>query len=245
MNATPADDELSVMELRRYTLHPHKRDVLIDVFDREFVETQEAVGMAVVGQFREPSDPDKFVWLRGFRDTASRERGLAAFYGGPTWQAHRNVANATMIDSDNVLLLQRAWPGTGLPFDPRRRAAPDAVAIPQGAVDITVFYLKEPAVPELLAFCRNEMTQVLADNGALTQAWYVTNLSENTFPGLPIRAGEHALVGVGLFANLAILEALNQSGVWAQKIAPTLAPWLSRPCEPHRLVPTARSALHA
>ena len=34
-----------VVELRQYTLHPGKRDVLIDLFDREFVETQEQVGI--------------------------------------------------------------------------------------------------------------------------------------------------------------------------------------------------------
>ena len=34
-----------VVELRQYTLHPGKRDVLMDLFDREFVETQEEVGI--------------------------------------------------------------------------------------------------------------------------------------------------------------------------------------------------------
>lgn len=30
-----------IVELRQYTLHPGKRDTLIELFDREFVETQE------------------------------------------------------------------------------------------------------------------------------------------------------------------------------------------------------------
>ncbi|PYK42992.1 MAG: hypothetical protein DME46_08650, partial [Verrucomicrobia bacterium] len=63
-----------VVELRQYTLHPGKRDVLIDLFDREFVETQEAVGMKVIGQFRELGHPNHFVWLRGFRDMTSRAK---------------------------------------------------------------------------------------------------------------------------------------------------------------------------
>src|SRR5437016_8439463 len=41
-----------IVELRQYTLHPGQRDVLIDLFDREFVESQEALGMKVIGQFR-------------------------------------------------------------------------------------------------------------------------------------------------------------------------------------------------
>lgn len=43
----------SVVELRQYTLHAGKRDVLIDLFDRELVESQEALGMKVIGQFHD------------------------------------------------------------------------------------------------------------------------------------------------------------------------------------------------
>src|SRR5260221_1278098 len=72
-----------VLELRQYTLHPGKRDVLIDLFDREFVESQEALGMKVIGQFRDLDNPNRFVWLRGFRDMPSRAQALKDFYGGP------------------------------------------------------------------------------------------------------------------------------------------------------------------
>ena len=92
-----------VVELRQYTLHPGKRNVLIDLFDREFVEPQEALGMKVIGQFRDLERPDRFVWLRGFSDMPSRKQALTDFYGGPVWKANREAANATMIDSDNVL----------------------------------------------------------------------------------------------------------------------------------------------
>ena len=48
-----SDTQHSLVELRQYTLHPQQRDVLIDLFDSEFVETQEAHGMRVLGQFRD------------------------------------------------------------------------------------------------------------------------------------------------------------------------------------------------
>src|SRR6266700_2591120 len=60
-----------IVELRQYTLHPGKRDAFIDLFDRQFIETQEAVGVRVIGQFRDVDDPNRFVWLRGFRDMPS------------------------------------------------------------------------------------------------------------------------------------------------------------------------------
>lgn len=46
-----------IVELRQYLLWPGQRDVLIELFDREFVESQEATGMAVVGQFRDLDQP--------------------------------------------------------------------------------------------------------------------------------------------------------------------------------------------
>lgn len=63
-------DDLAIIELRQYTLHPGRRDELIELFDREFVETQEDAGIVVLGQFRDLDAPDRFVWLRGFRDMA-------------------------------------------------------------------------------------------------------------------------------------------------------------------------------
>ncbi|MER7443901.1 NIPSNAP family protein [Micromonospora avicenniae] len=71
------------VELRRYTLRAGRRDELIDLFDREFVESQEESGMAVQGQFRNLDRPDQFAWLRGFADMRSRRTSLAAFYSEP------------------------------------------------------------------------------------------------------------------------------------------------------------------
>src|SRR5215813_8306690 len=102
-----------IVELRQYTLHPGQRDVLIALFEHAFIEAQEAVGITVIGQFRDLDDPNRFVWLRGFSDMDQRLAALQAFYGGPVWQAHREAANATLVDSDNVLLLHPVHPTSG------------------------------------------------------------------------------------------------------------------------------------
>jgi hypothetical protein len=78
------------------------------------IEPQNALDAHVLGTFRDLDDPDRFVWLRGFRDIPARGKALEAFYGGPVWQAHKNDANATTVDSDNVLLLRPASPGWGI-----------------------------------------------------------------------------------------------------------------------------------
>jgi hypothetical protein len=43
----------SVVELRQYTLHPGRRGELVALFERELVETQEAAGIRVLGQFED------------------------------------------------------------------------------------------------------------------------------------------------------------------------------------------------
>ena len=108
---------VTVLELRRYTLQPGRRDELIALFEREFVEPQEELGAQVVGTFRDVADPDAFVWVRAFADMAVRHRALTAFYGGPVWKRHCEAANATMIDFDDVLLLEPV--GAGFPARPR------------------------------------------------------------------------------------------------------------------------------
>jgi quinol monooxygenase YgiN len=105
----------AVLELRRYTLHPGRRDELIELFEREFVDAQEAVGAHLFGLFRSPASPDEFVWLRGFRSMTARKQALEDFYFGPVWKEHRESANATMIDSDDVLLLRPVLRGLTSP----------------------------------------------------------------------------------------------------------------------------------
>lgn len=79
---------MRVLELRQYTLLPGRRDELIELFDREFVEPQEALGMQIVGTFRDLDDADRFIWLRAFDDMAGRGEALSAFYTGPAWKTH-------------------------------------------------------------------------------------------------------------------------------------------------------------
>src|SRR5919106_1412698 len=131
-----------VVELRQYTIRPGQRDVLVELFDREFVESQEAVGMQLIGQFRDLDRPDRFVWLRGFPDMERRQRGLEAFYGGPVWKAHSAAANATMVDVDDVLLLRP--PTAAFGFGPQPpRPAPGA-RTPASTVVATICSLDGP-----------------------------------------------------------------------------------------------------
>lgn len=246
IQAPPAIDfDSAVIELRRYTLHPGRREALIALFDREFVETQEAAGIAVLGQFRDLDAPDRFVWLRGFSGMDRRAASLAAFYDGPVWRRHRDAANATMIDSDDVLLLRPAWLGAGMSMRGRTRACgPVRTALP-GLLDTRILRLREAASPELLRFCRDTATAVLERGGGEVLGWYVTEPAPNDFPRLPVREGEPVLVGFAMFETATARDAFAAGESWEREVEPRLARWLASAPERLRLGPTARSAIHA
>ena len=184
-----------IVELRQYTLHPGKREVLIDLFDREFVESQEALGMKVIGQFRDLDNPNRFVWLRGFRDMPSRAQALKDFYGGPVWKAHREAANTTMIDSDNVLLLHPATPTSGFVLSEtghalkRDRTRSGANRSWRRSIISMRRWMRARSTFE------KTVKPVLIGSGATILASFVTEHSENTFPALPVREGENVFVG--------------------------------------------------
>lgn len=245
MTSHPTDADFPIVELRQYLLRPGQRELLVDLFEREFVEPQEADGMAVMGQFRDLDNADRFTWLRGFPSMPARQAGLDAFYGGPVWQAHRDAANATMADSDNVLLLRPAWPGSGISMRGRVRAAQGSATAPAGQLDARIFHLREPAGDALLDLCRGTLGPLLARAGADVLGWYATEASPNNFPRLPVREGEQVLAAFAMFADPAACDAFARGGAWGREAQPLLDRWLARPTHHLRLAPTARSAIHA
>ena len=162
-------EQIGVVELRQYTLQPGRRDELIELFDRELVETQEACGMRLLGQFRDEDRPDHFVWLRGFADMETRREALTAFYSGPVWAAHARAAVATMIDSDDVYLLEPVrLPELGARPDGQRDPEPLWITVlPAGQVDDR----------EAIGLLR-------------------TLTADNTYPALPVHEGVDVVVRI-------------------------------------------------
>ncbi|MFD9969750.1 NIPSNAP family protein [Streptomyces sp. NPDC059011] len=237
-----------VVELRQYTLHPGRRDVLVDLFDREFVESQEAVGATVLGQFRDLDDPDRFVWLRGFEDMQRRAEALESFYHGPVWQAHRDEANATMVDSDDVLLLRPASARGGFPVPVAARPAPGGPApSPPSLVLVTIWYGHGPFDATFAEFFQQRVRPVLAGTGGEPLAYLQSKHAPNTFPALPVRMGEEVFVWFARFADEDHIDdhlnRLRQSGRWREEVLPTLSERWARPPQRLRLAPTERSLL--
>lgn len=233
-----------VLELRQYKIIPGRRDEMIALFERHFVDSQDALGMRIVGTFRDLDDPNRFTWLRTFPDMATRERQLNAFYFGPVWQAHRGEANPLLDDNDNVLLLKPAAPqfAFAAPAGPR-----PAVEGRDGLVVATIHYLWKDPAEGFAAFFSDRMAPALAAAGLPVLGAYVAENSENTFPRLPVRQHEKVFVWFTRAddqgAHAAVRRRLLASPRWQAEVDPALANYEERAAQMLRLSPTPRSQL--
>jgi hypothetical protein len=235
MNAlarAPNPSPATVFELRQYTLHAGQRETLIELFEREFVDPQEALGITLPGLFRDLDDADRFVWLRGFPGMAARASALAAFYDGPVWRAHRDAANATMIDSDDVLLL--------------RPVGQAAVAIDSDGDDASIVvigishFAAGVDVSARSGLLVEAIAPVLTDAGARISACYVSEQSANNYPRLPVREGEN------VFAWIAVFPSVSAHAACRDAVTAALCAVASMPAQKQlvlRLAPTSRSHL--
>ncbi|MEV4113956.1 NIPSNAP family protein [Nonomuraea sp. NPDC049695] len=215
-----------IYDLRQYTLLPGRRDTLIELFEREFVETQEAVGMRVHGTFRVEGAPDRFVWLRSYPSMPARQASLEAFYDGPVWEAHRDAARDTMKDTDDVLLLH----SVGAELPEWERPAIGATELPSSLYAATIYHVEDG----FSAFFAREVAPVLVEAGVPPIACLETEHSENNFPRHPIRTGENVFVWFARFEGAEDEREVE---------LPMLKPRLTAAPERILLRPTARSAM--
>jgi hypothetical protein len=200
---------MRVIELRRYVMKPGRRDDLIDLFEREFLESQEQCGMLPLGHYRDLEDDNSFVWLRAFEGMESRKRALEAFYlESSAWRENRDAANDTMVDSDNVLLLRPARPGSGFDLNglerPPLRA--NGGSAPASFLAASIVMMPAPVSEAYIAQFESQVLPRLRDV-ARRCAYLVTEEHPNTFPRLPVREGEYCFVAIGVCESLAALDA--------------------------------------
>lgn len=235
-----------VMELRQYKIVEGRRDAFVELFDREFVESQEATGLRLVGQFRDLDDPDRFVWMREFPDMAARERSLGAFYSGAHWQALRGQANSLLFDNDNVLLLKPAGPDRGFRPSPPR-APVGATSKPGGVVVANIWRLWLEPDAAFADFFETTVRPELEAAGLPVIAAFLPERAANNYPKLPIREGEKLFVWFvrahSPDAYAAAMQRLEARPGWKARVAPALADKLESPPVVRRLAPTPRSAL--
>lgn len=248
--STPAAMDICspIIDLRQYTLYPGTRDRFIELFDREFVETQEAVGMRIIGQFRDLGDPNRFVWMRGFRDMSARGEALTSFYmGSEAWRRFGEIARADMIDSTDALLLHPIFPDAAFALpEAVDRPAIDAPLAP-GLIVATIHSLPKMIDDAVLEFFGGTvLPRIARAHGRLLGA-FATEYSSNNFPRLPLREDENVFISFLGFGSLAAyhqhMTALGRDTEWRNEVYPALLKRLHGRPHTLRLAPTSRSQL--
>ena len=190
---------IGVLEFRRYTLLPGARDVLIDLFERHLIAPQEELGAQIIGHFRDLDHPDRFVWLRAFRDLPSRRRALEAFYSSEVWGAHRDAANATLVDHEDVFLL-RPPAGTDLRHGLTHVRPPDGER--RGVFTSAVWQLAAPLSADAVTSFGCRLERLVQDSRGTWDTLLLTEPTPNNYPRLRIREGEDVIVAFARFDDV-------------------------------------------
>lgn len=230
------------VELRAYRTQPGCRDALIDMFEGRFLDTYEQCGAAIPGSFRTPEDPDRWVWLRAFRDPQARRDALEAFYSSAAWLAGREACNATIADTRDAWLLREAGSPESVP-------ASTPASPPAGAAGCFLFELHRPTARDSAGFVRAWQAMALPfsmELGAVPLLQWVEDRRENLYPRQPLRRGA-AFVVLTRFADAStrdeFLARRRAAPAWSRRIRPRLFDQLRAPPWVLRLDPTARSRL--
>ena len=230
----------ALFELRNYSTRPGRRDALVDLFERHFLDAYEAAGARVVGTFMNQRDPDRWVWIRAFADNRARGEALDGFYRSPEWLARRAAANDTIADISDALLLRLRFGE----FASLR--APDGDSgQPASVVECLRWFPREGQAARLADRVLADLVPLLTRSGGAAAAVLESVALPNSYPRLPLRE-DAAVVVLTRYADAmsyqAALASRDRPAAWRRAID-VIDRLAVRPLEAWPLQPTARSAL--
>lgn len=196
---TAKEGEIGVIELRNYSIKPGRRDEFIEYFETKLVQPQQELKGYPIGQFRIGTQPDQFVWWRGFTSMEERSRFLPGFYHGPAWKQHRSTANSMLANNDNVNLLQPLiWADGELVAG---RAIPTDKLRIKGGIAVVDFYVANTKLPRLIELLAKEWLAVWEKEGLTDYTLWVAADKENDFPALPVFQNKDLLVVIAFYKD--------------------------------------------
>ena len=234
----------TVFEFRNYVMQPEGRDVLIDMFEREFLDAYESGGTRVIATFRNLDDADRWVWIRAFADGKARGKALNNFYSSAAWRSLRGPANATIGDVSNALLLRLHDGDAVTDIDKRPKAG--STRVPGSLIVATTHLLQDCGDADFAARFAKEAAPVLRKLGSAPFATFTTERGPNSFPRQAVRDKDTVFLTLTRFDSVAAydvaLSALRDSRAW-QSVDAGLGHLRVAPVEVLRLKPTPRSGL--
>ena len=192
------DPKIKVLELRNYLLKPTRTDEFQSYFNKHFVKPMTELGGYTLGQFKIRGLADRFVWLRGFTDMKTRVKFLNDFYvNSNVWKEFGPGANDMMINSDNVYLL-RPLPGSKKIIDQSEPVSESAVQT-HNAITVIDFYVCNSTLDRVIDLFDKAYLPFLKKLDILNTTLWISEMSENDFPRLPVFQDKNLLVAITLY----------------------------------------------
>lgn len=188
------NQNIRVLELRNYLVKPNIAGEFGDYFDTNFVTPMKDLGGYTLGQFRMKDVNDRFVWMRGFSDMTTRLHFLSDFYlNSPVWKEYGPGANDMMINSDNVYLLRPLNADDG-------QVDSNDFSKKHGFV-VVDFYICNGRLVDAIELFNKEYLPLLKTFGVSDISLWVSEMSENDFPRLPVFQDKNLLVSISAFKD--------------------------------------------
>jgi len=191
-------ENINVLELRNYLLKPNLADAFGHYFHSKFVAPMNELGGYTLGEFKINDVNDRFVWLRGFTDMKTRVKFLNDFYiDSPTWNEHGRGANEMMINSDNVYLLK-----------PLHK---NAFSKTDKAITVVDFYTCNSTLDKVIQLFDAEYIPFLKSINIEDISLWVSEMTENDFPRLPVFQDKNLLVTLSSYQDRNEYEAKQKN----------------------------------
>jgi hypothetical protein len=181
-------ENINVLELRNYLLKPNLADTFSHYFHSRFVAPMNELGGYTLGEFKINAVNDRFVWLRGFTNMKTRVKFLNDFYiNSVTWKEYGKGANEMMINSDNVYLLKPLHKNVFLKTDK--------------TITVIDFYVCNGTIDKVINLFDTEYIPFLKTINVDDISFWVSEITENDFPRLPVFQDKNLLVAITNFQD--------------------------------------------
>jgi len=199
-NLLETNQNINVLELRNYLLKPNRADEFRIYFNNHFVKPMAELGGYTLGQFKINGVNDRFVWMRGFTDMGTRIKFLNDFYmNSPTWKEFGPGANDMMINSDNVYLL-RPLNINNSSKEQSKGINSNALKTDKGIV-VVDFYICNSTLDKVINLFNSSYVPFLKTLDIHNITLWVSEMSENDFPRLPVFQDKNLLLTVTTYKD--------------------------------------------
>ena len=191
--------EVEVIEIRNYLIKPGQRDSYINGFETYFLDTLNAHGNYVLGQYRVKGAADNFVWIRGFEEMAARKTALENFFASLQWKKYSNIPGEHLLGYTNVYLLKPLNIAEGL--EGRNGSFPIAWFGKPKGVAVVDFYVANGILENLIGFVDTKYDSLVRAAGVKDITYWVSETSPNNYPGLPVFQDKNLLVSIAFYKD--------------------------------------------